>query len=76
MEKPDWCPHPECILKVQSQDMMCLGKLLEPSPHNNDFNTHRLCLDTRETDDCVFDLRLNWSDAWNMMRLLKIVKDE
>lgn len=76
MKRPDWCPHPDCILKAQSQDGMCVGKLLEPSPHNNDFNTHRLCMDTRETGHGIFGLQINWTDSWNLIRLLKLVKEK
>ena len=49
MKRPDWCPHKECIFQVQSQNSMCRGKLSKPEPHDNDFNTHRLCIDTRES---------------------------
>jgi len=76
MERPNWCIHSDCIFKVQSQDKMCVGKLLNPEPHDNDFNTHRLCIDTRETGHGIFDLQINWSDAYNLMRLLKTIKDK
>ena len=75
MDKPDWCSHKDCNLKVNSQNMVCLGKLSEPLPHNGDFNTHRFCLDTRETGHGIFDLQINWSDAWNFIRILKLVKE-
>jgi len=75
-DKPSWCPHSNCLYELQSQDKMCIGKLSELKQHGNDFNTHRLCIDTRETGHGIFDLQINWSDAYNLMRLLKTIKDK
>lgn len=76
-KRPDWCPHPDCIWKVEAQDKMCVGKLPTPADHGEHkaANTHRLCLDTRETGDGIFDLQLNWGDCWNLIRLLNMVKN-
>ena len=79
MNKPDWCPHlldSQCILMAQSQNKACIGKLPHPEPHDNDFNDHRLCLDTRETGHGIFDLQINWTDSWNLIRLLKLIKKD
>ena len=76
MKRPEWCPHKNCGFRVNSQDKVCIGKLLEPEPHDDDFNTHRFCLDTRETGHGIFDLQINQSDAWNMRRLLNIVFED
>ena len=76
MKRPDWCPYNDCILKAQSQGLMCIGKLPEPEPHDDGFNTHRFCLDERETKHGIHDLQINWGDAWNMIRLLNIVKEQ
>jgi len=76
MKRPDWCPHPNCKFNVQSQDKMCIGELPNPVKHDNDLNTHRLCINTRETGHEIFDLQINWTDCWNLMRLLNTVKDE
>jgi hypothetical protein len=73
--QPEWCPHNDCRFKIQSQDKMCIGKLPEPEPHDNDLNDHRLCLDTRETGHGIFDLQLNWTDAYNLIRLLFTIKE-
>lgn len=73
MNKPDWCLHKDCRIKANSQQKACLGKLPKPEPHDNDFNTHRLCMDTRETGHGIFDLQINWTDSWNLIRLLKLV---
>lgn len=73
MEKPKWCPHKDCKLLAHSQSMMCVGKLPKSESHNGGINTHRFCLDTRETGHEVFDLRVNHGDCWNMIRLLKLV---
>ena len=73
--RPEWCPHKECIYKGSSQNKMCIGKLSKSVPHDNDENTHRMCLDTRETGHGIFDLQINWTDAWGMRRLLNLVKE-
>jgi hypothetical protein len=76
-QRPNWCPHNEYIFKAESQNAMCVGKLPNPVRHDKegefDFNTHRLCLDTRETGHGIFDLQINKGDAWNLARILKTV---
>jgi len=74
MKRPDWCQHVDCIFKIHSQNSMCIGKLPNPKPHDDDFNTHRLCIDTRETGYGIFDLQINWTDSWNLIRILNKVK--
>jgi hypothetical protein len=70
-KRPKWCPHKIiCTCGAKSQELMCIGKLVKPEPHDNDFNTHRLCIDTRETGHGIFDLQINRTDAWNLTRLL------
>ena len=73
MKQPEWCPHKDCILLAHSQSMMCIGKLPKLETHDGGINTHRFCLDTRETGHEIFDLRINRGDSWNMIRLLKLV---
>lgn len=73
MNRPKWCPHPDCKFKIQSQSKMCVGELPELVEHDGDYNTHRLCIDTRETGDGIFDLQINHSDSYNLKRLLNIV---
>lgn len=68
--RPCWCPHPDCIYKVQSQEKMCIGELPVPELHDETPNTHRLCLDTRETGHGIFDLQMNWSDCNNLIRII------
>ena len=70
MKRPDWCPHKDCIFKKQSQNKICRGELSEPVPHDDDFNTDRFCLDTRETGHGIFDLQVNKGDLWNIRRIL------
>ena len=74
--KANWCPYKECIVKIKSQNLMCIGRLPKPIPHGADYNTHRFCIDERETGHGIHDLQLNWTDAWNMIRLLKIIKEK
>jgi hypothetical protein len=55
---------------MQGQGMICTGVLPEPAPHDEAFNTHRLCLDTRETGHGIFDLQINRTDAWYLKRFM------
>jgi hypothetical protein len=73
--RPDWCPYADCEFLLQFQNMMCVGRLPKPEPHLEGLNTHRFCLDERETEDGVHDLQLNRGDAWLMKRLLDQVKE-
>jgi hypothetical protein len=68
---PDWCPHKDCKFIRQMQNAMCVGELPKPEPHGNDFNTHRLCLDTRETGHGIFDLQINHTDIYNLKLLFR-----
>jgi hypothetical protein len=74
-KRPNWCPHSECIYKANSQNLMCVGQLSEPVLHDEVQNTHRLCIDTRETGHGIFDLQINWTDSWNLIRLLNLIKN-
>lgn len=47
-ERPEWCPHQDCIFKRRAMDSMCGGELPEPILHDENPNTHRMCL--RESD--------------------------
>lgn len=73
MKKPEWCLHNDCLFKLKSQNKMCIGELSKPEPHDDDFNTHRLCIDTRATGHGIFDLQINWTDVWNLIRILNQV---
>jgi hypothetical protein len=44
--------------------MICCGRLPKPEPHDDDFNTHRLCLNRAGENDGVFDLQVNKSDLF------------
>jgi len=72
-KKPKWCPHKTCIYLADCQNLFCIGKLPKPIKHDNDFNTHRFCIDERETKHGIHDLQINKTDAWNFIRLLKMV---
>lgn len=72
--RPQWCPHPDCQFKCQTQDQLCVGILPEPDPHDGDINTHRMCWHGAKDDgEWTFDLKINKSDAWWMKRLLNLV---
>lgn len=74
--RPDWCPYTTCIYLLQSQDKMCVGRLPEPQAHNEGINTHRFCLDERETGHGIHDLLVNTGDLWNMHRLFSAIKKD
>lgn len=58
-ERPSWCPHTECLFRRRVQDALCGGELPAPEPHDEDHNTHRICINAGEP---VFDLQVNASD--------------
>ena len=69
--RPAWCPHPDCeFVVVKCLHGMCGGKLPEPVPHDDDFNTHRICLRGAGENDQPFDLQINRTDAWWFRELL------
>ncbi len=62
--RPDWCPHQDCIFKRSGAGAMCGGELPIPADHGEvkAVNTHRICMDTRDTGDGIFDLQVNGTD--------------
>ncbi len=64
-KKPNWCPHANCIVLTCFQDKMCSGKMPKPEPHDNDFNTHRLCLKDSLPNNEIFDLQVNRTDMYH-----------
>lgn len=75
-ERPDWCPCPDCIFKMNSQNLICTGKLPKPEPHGDDENTHRFCLNEREFGKGIHDLQINRTDAWMFKRHMDIVMND
>ena len=43
-ERPNWCPHNDCLFKRRCQDAFCCGELPIPEPHQDDFNYYRICV--------------------------------
>ena len=70
---PLTCDEAKCD-HIKDQDEMCIGKLPERIKHDEDWNTHRLCINTTETGHGIFDLQINWTDCWTLIRLLNRVK--
>lgn len=60
-ERPDWCPHKECIFIRSSQGNVCGGRLPEPTEHTDNgftgINTHQFCL--REGHNSCFEVNGN-----------------
>ena len=44
LERPDWCQNPECRCLGSFGGRICVGRLPEPEPHDDLFNTHNFCL--------------------------------
>ncbi len=63
-DRPTWCPHADCIILRSSMDSVCGGRLPAPADHGLALgvNTHRVCIDTRETGHGIFDLQVNDND--------------
>ena len=70
-QRPDWCPYPDCLFKIRSQDSLCIGELPTPLDHAGVDNTHRLCMHGAPDDgEWMHIIELNRGDAWNMVRTL------
>ncbi len=76
MDRPSWCPHQECKFLVHYGFKMCCGQLRKPEPHDNDLNTHRFCLDTRETGHGIFDLQVNKGDSYWFKMLFETIETD
>lgn len=61
-ERPEWCPHLDCLFRRRAMDSICGGELPEPEPHGADENTHRFCLNCYDHSGDVFDLQVNAGD--------------
>ncbi len=63
-ERPDFCPHNDCLFKRRAMDNMCVGNLPEPIEHDGDFNIYRCCLNGTSDTGTVFDLQINDTDIF------------
>ena len=66
-DRPGWCPHKDCRILRNMMNMACGGQLPKPEEHDGGSNTHRFCMDTRETGHGIFDLQVNDTDL-DMLR--------
>lgn len=67
--RPTWCPHQDCKFVAGAQDVLCAGILPKPEPHENDFNTNRVCF-FADGDAKPYDLQFNKSDVWWITRTM------
>lgn len=67
--RPRWCPHADCEYLLSFQESCCGGRLPKLEPHDEDFNTHRLCIEA----DGVFDLQVNRNDLFVLLRLIGVI---
>ena len=68
-KRPEWCPHHDCVLIRAMIGTICGGRLPKPEEHDEDFNTHRFCLKGCAGDGGAFDLQVNKTDLWWLIRL-------
>lgn len=71
-ERPEWCPHQDCVFLRQSQGLLCGGHLPKPEPHDGDENTHRLCIKAAG----VFDLQINRTDCDSIRFILDALDEK
>jgi ribosomal-protein-alanine N-acetyltransferase len=65
-----WCPHKTCTPLIGFQSMVCGGRMVGLVPHDDDFNTHRLCILEEEDSDKVFDLQVNKNDCFLLSKVI------
>ena len=65
-ERPSWCPHQACQFRTcAAQQSLCIGELAAAEPHDDGFNTHRLCIHgARDDGEWTFDLQINNTDVF------------
>lgn len=73
-ERPEWCPHQDCLFRRRGQDAMCCGVLPKPEPHGAGLNYYRLCLNGADKDGGVFDLQINDTDIWYFGKMFKALR--
>lgn len=75
--RPEWCPHSSCQYLVSTCNQLCVGRLPEPLPHYDDFNTHRMCQRGAKDDgEWMHVIEINHSDCYHINRMLKVVMDD
>lgn len=67
--RPPWCTHADCDYALSTQEVLCVGKLPVPVPHDGVMNDGRICF-SPSGDDEVCDFQIHRGDAWNIRRLL------
>ena len=73
-ERPNWCPHQDCIFKIRTQDAMCVGELQAPKDHGGVANTHRWCQRGAPDDgEWLHSVAFNRGDAWTVIRVFEAV---
>lgn len=75
-ERPDWCPHLDCLFLRRAMDNICGGRLPQPESHNEDFNTHRFCLVDVLPEDEIFDLQINKTDIGWFEFIFQAIKND
>jgi len=64
-ERPNWCPHKDCIFKRRAIDDICGGDLPKEQcgiTSDGHQNNHRFCLNHVLPKNEIFDLQVNDND--------------
>ena len=74
-DRPRWCPLKDrCTPVVSFQGQVCGGRLVEARAHNDDFNTHALCMSDEERPPTLY--YVNSADLyWLRLTLKALHKD-
>ena len=67
-ERPDWCPHLDCVFVQRFQDALC-GRLPHPEPHGPGFNDSRFCMRQQPEGGEVIDWQINEGDVCHFRRM-------
>ena len=76
MVRPKWCLHKDCIYVRCFQKKMCSGILPNPEKHDDDYNTHRICLMGALSNNEAFDLQINKTDVYYFRLLFEVINEK
>lgn len=76
IDRPDWCPDPECTCLTGFAERICVGRLPQKVAHDDLFNTHNLCLERESLGEENFCEPINDADAWYFSRCMQAVRKD
>ena len=76
-KRPEWCPHNDCqFLILAGQGRTCAGRLPKPEPHESINNTHRWCLDCRDSGHGIVDLQVYPGDFMWFEKAFNAIRED